>query len=168
MKKRILNILFIIYAVIAIFVTVCLLSYNKFKVTEFGNNTFIIITDDELAPEFNKGDLVIANKKSLVTTGHKAFFYSIANRKIEIKLATVEGIEKVTNKENTYMLEGDRTISGEYLIGDAETAEVVPIVGGILNILESKLGFLFLIVLPSFLAFIYQLSIVIAQIKEKK
>ena len=34
MKKTILNIIFIIYAVIAVFVTVCLLSYNQFKVTQ--------------------------------------------------------------------------------------------------------------------------------------
>ena len=64
MKKIISNGLFIIYVAIAIFVTVCLLSYNEFKVTEFGDYSLVIISDEGLEPDFNKGDLVIVNKKS--------------------------------------------------------------------------------------------------------
>ena len=37
MKRVIGNIIFVIYAIIAIFVTVCLLSFNQYKVSEFGN-----------------------------------------------------------------------------------------------------------------------------------
>ena len=48
MKKILSNILFVIYVVIAVFVTVCLLSYNDFKVTEFGDYSLVIITDDEM------------------------------------------------------------------------------------------------------------------------
>ena len=54
MKKILSNILFIIYVVVAIFITVCLLSYNDFKVTEFGDTSLVIIPDDELAPEYNR------------------------------------------------------------------------------------------------------------------
>ena len=53
MKKIISNILFAIYAVIAVFVTVCLLSYNDFKVTEFGDYSLVIIEDNELSPEYD-------------------------------------------------------------------------------------------------------------------
>ena len=45
MKKLILNILVIIYIVIAIFLTILLLSYNEFKVTEIGGKSLIIIKD---------------------------------------------------------------------------------------------------------------------------
>lgn len=89
MKKTVSNILFIVYVAIAIFVTVCLLSYNDFKVTEFGDYSLVIISDDGLEPNYKKGDLVIVNKKSPIITGRKAFFYNTYDRQIEIKLGTI-------------------------------------------------------------------------------
>jgi len=35
MKKGIRNVVIVLYAIIAIFVTICLLSYNDYNVTEF-------------------------------------------------------------------------------------------------------------------------------------
>ncbi len=168
MKKKILNVLFVIYVIIAIFVTVCLLSYNQFKVSEFGNYSFVIISDNTVEPDFKKGDLVIVNKKSKVLTDKKAFFYDTYEKNIEIKLGTIEAAEKVNEHETTYTLEGDHKISGQYVLGPAESASVVPFVGNILGVLESKWGFLFLIVLPSLLAFIYQISVVVDEIKKSK
>ena len=43
MKKKFLSFIFIIYVIIAIFVTICLLSYNRFKITEFGDKSLLII-----------------------------------------------------------------------------------------------------------------------------
>lgn len=104
MKKTISNILFILYAVIAIFVTVCLLSFNEFKVTEFGNKSLVLITDDGLMPDYKKGDLVIVDKSKQIITGRKAFFYTTSNQKIEVKLGEVESFEKVTrNRNNLYI-----------------------------------------------------------------
>ena len=165
MKKIFLNILFIVYFVIAIFVTVCLLSYNEFKVTEFGAYSLVIISDEGLEPDFNKGDLVIVNKKSKVLTGRKAFFYNTYANRIEINLGEVEAIEKITKTESTYTIEGERKISSEYVLGPAESAEVIPYVGTILGILQSKWGFLFLIVFPSLLAFVYQITVVFSELK---
>ena len=153
MKKKFLSFIFIIYVIIAIFVTICLLSYNRFKITEFGDKSLLIISDDQMAPNFKKGDLVIADKKSKVITGRRAFFYTTSDRKVEIKLATVEAIKEVTNNEKTYTLE--------------DGTEIIPTVGQILMVLESKWGFLFLIVMPSLILFIYQISVVISEIKNK-
>lgn len=168
MKKAISNFLFILYAVIAIFVTVCLLSFNEFKVTEFGTKTLILVTDEGLEPRFKKGDLVIVDKKNDILTNRKAFFYNSGDMKIDIKMGTVEAIEKVTPTETTYTFEGSLRKSSQYMIGSAEGAEVIPAVGGILAVLESKWGFLFLIVMPSLLAFIYQISVVIQELKDSK
>lgn len=168
MKKIISNILFAIYAVIAVFVTVCLLSYNDFKVTEFGDYSLVIIEDNELSPEYEKGDLVIVDKNEKIRIGDKAFFYNTYNRQIEIKLGEVVGTEKVTESETTYTFEGERKISGQYVLGTSNEATVIPKVGTILNILESKWGFLFIIVLPALLAFIYQISVVFSEIRNSK
>lgn len=168
MKKILSNILFIIYAVVAIFVTVCLLSYNDFKVTEFGDNSLVIVQDDELAPEYNKGDLLIVKRARKIKTGEKVFFYNTYNSRIEISLGAIVGTEEVTTTETTYALEGERKISSEYILGPESTVTKIEGAGTILGILESKWGFLFIIVLPALLTFIYQISVVASEIKEAK
>ena len=168
MKKFILNFLFIAYAVIAVFVTVCLLSFNQFKVTEFGNDSLVIVSDDSIEPDFSEGDLVIVNKKNKIAIGDKVFFYNTYEREIEVCLGTVIGAERITETELTYTLEGNKRISSQYVLGPARTAETIEKVGGILGILESKWGFLFLIVLPSLIAFVYQISVVFTEIRESK
>ena len=162
------NVLFIftIYIIVAVFATICLLSYNSYKVTEFGNKSLVIISDNELLPELKKGDLVIVDKNELILTGHKAFFYQTYNRNIEISLGNVQKIEKVNSTETTYTFDGDKSVSSEYVLGPLEGSSVIPMAGTVLSILESKWGFLFLIVFPVLLLFINQITKVFADIRE--
>ena len=166
MKKIIGNIKFIIYAIIAVFVTICLLSYNEFKVTEFGETSLVLIDNEELQPNYNKGDLVIVNRDTRIRENDSIFFYNTSADKVEITVANVTNVEKVSNFEYTYTLEGNMIISSEYVIGNTEGVTVIPKLGTVLGILESKWGFLILIVFPSLLAFIYEITVVFAEIKE--
>lgn len=168
MKKAILNTIFVIYVVIAVFITVCLLSYNQFKVTEFGNYSLVIISDNEMVPDFNKGDLVIVDKSQKVLPGDKAFFYNTYGRQIEVKLGEVVDLEKITETESTYTFEGEHKVSSEYVLGSKNYVSVIPGIGAVLSVLESKWGFLFLIVLPALLAFFYQITVVIADMRNSK
>lgn len=168
MKKMISDILFTIYLVVAVFITVTLLSYNDFGITQFGNFTILTITDNGLEPDFKEGDLVIVNKSDKILTGRKAFFYDTYNEKIEVRLGTIEAAERVNESEITYTLEGERKISGEYVIGPANTSEVIPVVGTALNVLQSKWGFLFIIVFPALILFVNQFGIVFSGIKEAR
>lgn len=168
MKKALLNIIFVIYVIIAIFVTVCLLSYNQFKVTEFGDYSLVIIDSNDLEPNFNKGDLVILNKDDEPEVGEKAFFYTTYERAAVIKEGVVEAKEPLTETETTYTVSGGNRLSSEYVIGASKTAIKIPNLGTVLGIIGSKWGFLFLIVLPALLAFFYQISVVISDIKEGK
>ena len=45
-----------VWLVMAIFVTICLLSYNDFKVSTFGKYSLIIMDSDEMEPEYLEGD----------------------------------------------------------------------------------------------------------------
>ena len=63
---------------------------------------------------------------------------------------------------------GDRKISSEYVLGQADNTTKFVKIGTVLSILQSKWGFLFIIVLPALLAFIYQISIVVSEIKGSK
>ena len=111
MKKIIGNIIFIIYAIIAVFVTICLLSYNEFKVTEFGETSLVLIDNEELQPNYNKGDLVIVNRDTRIRENDSIFFYNTSADKVEITVANVTNVEKVSNFEYTYTLEGNMIIS---------------------------------------------------------
>ena len=37
-----------VYLVVAVFLTVCLLNYNKYHITELGKKSLIIVSDDDL------------------------------------------------------------------------------------------------------------------------
>ena len=168
MKKIITNILIIIYMIIAIFLTILLLSYNEFKVTEIGGNSLLVIKDNDLSPEYNKGDLVIVNSEDSVKVGQKVFYYDSNDSKIKVREGVIEDVEQLTSKETAYTLEGEKKIAGKYLIGATDTAKVMQNAGTMLGVLESKWGFLFVIVLPALLLVINQIGVVFAGIKEAK
>ncbi|MDO5555532.1 MAG: hypothetical protein Q4G09_02440 [Clostridia bacterium] len=169
MKKVIRNVLIVIYAIIAIFITICLLSYNEFRITEFGQTSLILIDNDKLSTEFNKGDLALVKKatKEEIKIGDKIFFYNTYEKEISVSIAEIIGKEEITETETTYTLEGDKALSSEYVIGLADNAKTVGFVGYVLGFLESKWGFLFLIVFPTLLAFLYEIVEIIIEIKKQ-
>lgn len=164
------NFVIIAYILLIIFVTICLLSYNDYKVTEFGKNTIIPIIDEDLEPDYTVGDLVIVKKGKLsrVEPGDIVFFYRTVSGITTINYAKVTKAEMVTDTEFTYTVEGDYRFSSSYFIGEAENATVIPKIGKALSILESKWGFLFLGVFPSLVAFLYTLHYVVVEIQENK
>jgi len=165
MKKIIKNTLIVLYAVIAIFATICLLSYNDFRVTEFGDYSLVIIKNRELEPKFEKGDLVITDKTEKIEVGDTILFYNTYEKDIVVVAQKVINIEEITATEKTYTLENEKEISSEYVLGSIEEPMKISKAGTILNILESKWGFLLLIVLPSLIAFIYEIGEVISEIR---
>lgn len=168
MKRVLGNIVFVIYAIIAIFVTVCLLSYNDYKITEFGQYSLLKIDSNQLEPNYQKGDLVIVNKRDSIEEGDEIFFYNTYTPSLEVTLAEVTNVEKVTASEYTYTLDGGVSISSEYVLGPADTATRIAVMGTVLGILESKWGFLFMIVFPSLIAFLYEIYIVVQDIRSIK
>ena len=162
MKKIIRNIVIVIYAIIAISVTVCLLSYNDYKVTVFGQTSLLIMDSEELEPDYEKGSLVIVDGSKNIEVGDKIFFY---NAKHAITLAEVTNIRHSEDTETAYTLEGDKAISEQYVIGPAKDAKTIGKLGAALGVLESKWGFLLLVVLPAVLAFLYEVFEVITEVR---
>ena len=162
MKKLISNAIFTIYFIIAIFVTICLLSYNDYKVSVFGNTSFIIVSDNKLEPTFNKGDLVIIGNDDEIQVGESVLYYNTYNEQIKVRLGTV-----TDTSETNYSIDGV-DYSSKLIIGKVSNAKFMKNAGTVLGIFESKWGFLFLIVLPALLAFINQIIVVISGIKETK
>lgn len=168
MKKIIVGILVAIYAIIAIFTTVCLLSFNDYRISEFGTTSLVIISNNELQPEFNKGALVIADSDVKIEKGDKVFFYDRSGTGVKISYAEVKDVETSTTNEKAYVLEGDYKVPAESIIGSSKSINTINGVGTVLSVLESRWGFLFLIVLPTLIAFLYEIVEVVSEIRNKK
>ena len=171
MMKKVVKILGVIiiavYMVVAIFLTVCLLNYNDYNITELGRNSLIIVEDNDLEPDYKKNDLVVVykNNNEDIHSGDKIFFYNAYQNKISVNLGKVVGVQKVNENEYTYKMEGDLPISSQYVVGKAETSKTYSGVGQVLKTLESKWGFLFIIIFPILILFIYQIYAVIVEMK---
>ena len=63
MKRIISAILFVIYSIIAITVTVLLLSFNDYNCSEIGGYTVYTVNDDSLEPEYDEGYVTLVNAK---------------------------------------------------------------------------------------------------------
>lgn len=165
--KIFMIILGVIYAGIAIILTVCLLNYNDYNITVIGDKSLIIVSDDELKPDFENGDLVVVTKNSNedIKIGDKIFFYDTYKNQISVNLGNVVGKEVVNEDEVTYTMNGNYSLSSEYVIGKSSTSSRYENIGSILSVLESRFGFLFIIIFPILILFVYEIYAVIVEIK---
>ncbi len=156
-----------VYLVVAVFLTVCLLNYNKYHITELGRNSLIIVSDDDLEPNYIKNDLVVVykNDNEDIKGGDYVFFYNAYQNQVSVNLGKVIKASRVNEKEYTYTLEGNLEVSSQYVIGKSETSKTYNNMGLVLKVLESRLGFLLIIILPILVLFIYQIYAVILEIK---
>ena len=168
--KILLSILLVLYAVVAIFLTACLLNYNDYKITVFGEKSLIIVNDDTLKDRYKKGSLLVVDKSNedKIQSGDDIIFYNTYNNQVSISIGEVISKEKVTDTETTYTVTGNYDISSEYLIGSTNDTKVYAVIGSILAILESRVGFLIFIILPITLAFLYEIYVLIKEIKNAK
>ena len=165
--KTILGVIGFTYLIFIIFITICLLNYNEYKVTEFGNKTFVLI--DDKSDKFTDGDLVVFTKNNdEIKTDNEISFYEVVNGQSSVNIGTVTDIEKITEKETTFTINGSHKISGETVIGSLETAKVYHKVGKVLYAFESQYGFLLLVILPSLMLFFYAAYSFIMELKQPK
>ncbi len=165
MKKAFFNFFIMIYVIIAIIVTILLLSFNKYKVSEFAGKTFIIINSDEISEDYKKGTLLLIDNKKFGDTeaGDKMFFY----KDNEIQYGEVVDVHKYAGSQSTFIMEGDYSLVEDFAIGTSKHAKAIPKVGSFLSIVESKWGFLFIIIFPSLIAFFREIMALVLELKEK-
>lgn len=168
MKRTIGAILFVIYSIIAIAVTVLLLSFNDYNCSEIGGYTVYIVKDDALEPQYKQGSILIVKSTSdkNLQVGDELFFYKIINSsEFEFVSRTLEA-KKQQGRHTIYDVTEDETYDFTYLIGKAEDAIVIEGPWGtILSILESKWGYLFCIVIVSLLLFLQEVFDLVIEIK---
>jgi len=164
------NALIGVWIVVAIFVTVCLLSYNEFKVPVLGKTTLLIIDNEELEPDYKDGDLVTVKRGSdkKIEIGDTVFFYNgIKTDEYLVNIGEVTDKETVTSTETTYFI-NDSAVSGAHVIGRTEDANIMNNMGLVLNIFTSQWGFMFLIILPTLFALVYEVVTIAGEVKKAK
>lgn len=165
-----LDIVIVVWLLVAIFVTICLLSYNEFKVTTFGKTSLLIVDSDEMEPEFLEGDLLVVKRNSdnKINVGDRVFYYNSAmTSKVLIYQDKVESKIEDSKTEVTYVLDGEK-VSSEYVIGKVDTVKAHHKLGGILKVFTSKWGFMFLVIFPTLFAIIYEVIMIVDAAKTLK
>ena len=165
-KSVILGILLFVYFSFVIVMTVLLLNFNDYGVTQFDNKSIILINDEISNDNYKKGDVVIVQNKKLENyeVGQELFTYKVDEKgSVHIDLGKIGNIY---TEEDAISFENGSTYSKEFIAG-------VPIekhekIGNFLSVVESKWGFLFIVLIPSFLIFVYEVYSLIIEIKYGK
>ncbi len=137
---KIIQIVVIIYVVV---VTTFMFFSNEYGYTEIGSFVF---------DNTSNKDLLLIKKDNNINKNDNIYYYEIDDNKYSIKSNKVIKVVK-DYKNSLYKLKND-TISSSKVIG--KKVYKIKLLGNILRVLESKVGFLFLVLLPILIVFIYQ------------
>ena len=162
-KKVVLGIIGVLYFAFALVMTILLLNYNDYGVTQFGNASLVIINDEVANEKYDKGDLVIVESKKLekLKVGDEIFTYRVDSK--GAPHIQIGKIGEIYEEDEAISFKNGETYSTDFIAGMAK--EKHPKWGTFLAIVESQWGFLFIVLVPCFLIFIYELYSLIIEIK---
>ena len=160
MKKKLWHVFIIVYVLLSVFITLCLLMYNEYNVTEFGNKVLVMVENDS-TKEFKKGDLIIATKNKKYDKDDYVFYYVSREKNYFINYGKIE-----SKNDDSVTIKND-VVDKKYVIGDAKNVTVIPLLGSILALLESQWGYLCIIILPILIAFLFEIYSIIKELKGK-
>ncbi len=150
-----LEFIVIIYVIL---MTSILLSKNKYGYTQFGDYTLatINIVSERGIDGADAGDLLLVKNSNKIKEGDIIYYYVVYNESYVVQNAPVVHIES-DDYSALYTIDhdGELNIASARVLGKEH--KVYKGWGRILDVLESKLGFLFLVLLPILVIFIYQI-----------
>ena len=167
MKKVLGTILFVVYAIIAISVTVLLLTYNDYNNSVIGDYTVYIVTDDSLEPEYKQGSILLIKETNdrNVQVGDEIFMYKVLNSSEYEVISTTLQAKVQQGTHTVYVVDDEERYSNDYFIGKVDDTIVIEGWGYILSLLESRWGYLFCIVVVSLLLFLQEVFELVMEIK---
>lgn len=167
MKKVLGGILLVVYSIIAITVTILLLSYNEYNCSEIGGYTVYIVNDDSLEPEYKQGSVLLVKHTSdkNVQSGDSMFLYRvISSQEYEFVERTLD--KKIQQGNHiTYVANNSENYDSSYFVGKTSDTKVFEGWGYVLSLLESKWGYLFCVVIVSLLLFLQEVFELAMEIK---
>lgn len=171
MKKGLKGLLFLVIGVVIVLdvvLTIYLLNYNKYNVSVFGKKSLLIMT--KKLENFEKDDLLIVEKAedSEYKVGDHVFFYDTSSKESIVNYGKINKIDENEGLDNTFVMNDNFLLSYENIIGKSETVKVYSGLGGLLGLLASRWVFLIVIILPITVLFMYQLYLLILEVKKSK
>lgn len=171
MKKIIARVLVGLFVLIAIFVTVNLLAYNDYEVAEFGNTSLVLVDDHLQEFGYKKGDLLIVSRTNNdnIKTGDSIMYYDAKTISTVINVGSVSEISDdgsefyVVNNDSK---KAENSVKKDRVLGSTDSIKVYPTLGGVLGVLESRTGYLLIILLPTLAIFTYLIRKVVVELKE--
>ena len=152
------NVVEIIIIIYVIFMTSVLLSKNKYGYTQFGTYTItsINLINERGIEGVEPGDLMIVKNTNNIKVGDVIYYYVVYNETYLVQGAPVVRIES-DDYSSLYTInrDGELSIASARVLG--KERKIYHGLGSVLDVLESKLGFLFLVLLPILVIFIYQI-----------
>lgn len=154
------EVLIIIYV---IFVTTCILSKNRYGYTNLFGYTLVSVhqEDEAYIKDSKAGNLLVVKNDGNVSKNQYVYYYyaDVAdpnNEKYVVRGAFVTDTIKGDGGE-LYSLKDkeDPKISKARVLGNYSNQYAV--IGGVLEFLETRLGFLFCVLLPIMIVFVYQI-----------
>ena len=160
---KVLQVLIVLYVFL---ITLFIVKRNSYGYTEIFDYQFSIVekSNSKNLKNSKVGDLVVVRKDSSVKVGDKIYYYGVQSHQYVVMEGVVSSIEGDKNNR-LYALEGDikTTIVSKRILG--KKATFIHHFGGVLKVLESHMGFLFLVLLPIMIIFIYQIFQLFVQVK---
>ena len=162
--KFIGDIFVIIIIILAIFVTLFTIITNKDGISNLKGYSPFSIQSNSMFPTLKKGDMIITYNKinyQDLKVNDIISFYSFENGSNIIKTHRITNIY-LENNVRLYETKGDNNdVSDNVYITDVDIIGKmkyrIPFLGGIIDFLKNKWVFLFLILIPLGIIFIYQL-----------
>lgn len=149
----------VVIIVYVIALTLFVLCKNKYGYTQFGDYSFVTVgmMEEKTIQNVSKGDLLLVKNSNDIHNGDLIYYYSVINDEYIVKSGVVSNI--IDDNYNSLYTVGTGnqavSVSSNRLLGKYSTTYGT--VGSVINILESRIGFLFLVLLPIMVVFIYQL-----------
>lgn len=156
--KSVWSFIEVIIVVYVIFVTSCILMRNDYGYTQFGKYTFVTISESnaKFFKDYEEGDLLIVRgQKFNINEGDVIYYYLSLDDKYLVRQGVVAS--KVEDEYSALYTLNDNdksSVSSSRVIG--KYVSVKKGAGRALEVLESRFGFLFLVLLPIMIVFIYQ------------
>ena len=159
--KKVTIFLIGIYLVLSLIITTCLLTYNKYNLTEMIDK--VVVTSNKMGEKGS--NLIIVDKKSDYKVGDEIYYYDSYSSSLRVSKSEVLNIEEITETENTLTLANNKYLSSEYVIG--KSVKVIPVLGSLFDVLTSRVGYLLIIILPVFLLVLYSIMKLVKIVKVK-
>lgn len=162
MKKVILDVVIIVYIIIAIMTTIVLLSFNNNGIITMGDKNYYI---NKVAYEnYSKNTLLVFSTSDFNDLVSKNVYYVNGEKNI----VTDEVVNVVSEADGEYIINFSQdSIYSSQILG-LEITESHSKIGKVITILTDKYIYLFVIILPVFVLFIFECYVLFKFIKRKR